>query len=244
LNGVLGIQALLGVLASFDLLDKFAMKPLVSDIKAFMALGEHVNIQLDRLAAGVPIHNHGTFAEKLSGSRIGSMSSSNGMTSQDTYEVNWDATRVYTATEVVRINPGPNLTEFAVALASVRSNQVATAAYEITPWSFLLNYFLDVGNWLNQFETQDMFTGSTTTRLDSGWSKKTTITIKGEHRFGAAIGTVDPVVGSLESSEYIRTPTLPLLNVNPLPDFRLPTRQQWETIAALAISRLSGLKLH
>jgi hypothetical protein len=137
-------------LASADLFHQFAVKPLQSDIRQLMELGTHLDVQAARLQSVKPLVAVSSVVD-----RGGSLFENDVDSVDHDWKTEYNYERLITAWCLYRIKPGkdwvpPSATQ--VAMDSLGVVSPVETAWELTPWSFLVDYFIDVGGFLQNLD--------------------------------------------------------------------------------------------
>lgn len=146
----LSLSQILGDIASADLFIQFAVKPLIRDIQSMMDLGRHLSTQRSRISGAKPVFVRATVNDE--GSEV------NTYGSPTSYVLNsWDSDRTYsrsiTATAKISYDSGnvPQIPAAMLAMDALGFDQPISTVWELIPFSFLIDYFVQVGDWLDGF---------------------------------------------------------------------------------------------
>lgn len=183
-NALDGIRAL----AAADLTYQFAIKPLISDLQGLMTMGQHINAQLDRLNSSKPVIVRGSAHDETSEEEI--TFDAGNQAKYNLTTTNCRAKRTCTAWAQIQYDFAntPRPSEKLLLLDALGVDQPITAIWELVPFSFLVDYFIEVGDFLSQFDgslvelpytliqdgysVKTEYTGTVTTVFDNGdWSR-------------------------------------------------------------------------
>lgn len=215
-------------LASSDLFYNFAVKPLIADIGEMMKFGKHLATQRDRLSRLEPLTARGTVKDE----GIAAPFSVDTTTHSHVLKRSWY--RSITATKVYRLDTSgiPQVPAAMLAGDALGFDEPLKVGWELTPFSFLVDYFIQVGDWLDQFKGELVTLPHTV--LQQGYSVKLIFLGEVETRFDTGIdrsnfgnqNSSGPITGILEKSWYNRNPA-DLDQLGPyLPTVRLPDLRQ------------------
>jgi len=230
----------LRTLVASDLFIEFAYKPLVSDLQQMMELSGHMLSQYDRLTRVRPV--------RVRGASVDRGTSTFSQSGDSEYILYRTHTRITTAWAQVHFDmsamPAPPSALVAAADALGFDKPISTA-WELTPWSFLIDYFVQVGDWLDQF--QGDFIELPYTILQQGTSVKTTTDVICKTSFWKNYASgkyvnVRPCtrIGTVSKTKYHRKPEVLALYGAPLtPKLKLPNERQFRNMVDIAFLRLT-----
>jgi hypothetical protein len=228
-----------------DLMYKFGVRPLLSDYRALMSLDSRIAAVIDRLNRETPVRVYGK----------ASASGSGGFTAvgypNDYYY--WGNSIAFTREVVV----WGMVTQRAVNIPSIKDGMLLAvtgdlvnatgfkqAAWELIPFSFVVDYFIDIGNYLAQYDGSIVEIEYSV--IQAGYSiKESAISTgwvdldAGAYRsYKRLVSPPEKVYGTLTKSRYTRIPDNSLVfgaGINPpalsLPDFR----QVWTIFELLSL---------
>jgi hypothetical protein len=227
---------ILQLLAGVDLYNQFVLQPFLGDCEALMNAGRHLAQEMSRIQSYSTVFRKretdysSTVVNNFAGSRNWHTSS---YSFQRTVTVN-----VEVAYDFSNIKQPSR----EIALLDVLGfDQPISTVWELIPWSFLIDYFIKVGDFLQQFEGQlvdiPFFV------VKSGWSCKTTtdcavktLVFAGSDLAGFRNGPAPEVMGHLSHTVYDRWPgPLDLLPTFVPPRITLPNLRQVGNIVDLVI---------
>jgi hypothetical protein len=157
-------------IASADLTYQFAIKPFINDLRAMLMTGKHLSSQLDRLRRTKPVVVRGSVNDS-------------GALSPAYYKQTYPyrhyeraeciADRSITAWALCQYDwsvfPEPN--EVLLLLDSLGFDQPLDTAWQLLPWSFLIDYFVGLSEFFNQFDGS--YYDLPYTIIEDGYSVKT-----------------------------------------------------------------------
>lgn len=217
-------------LNSLDLLRKFAVEPFVRDLVSLASLHTRLLELMKELSETK------TYSAKGQYSRTDTAS-------EDVNIVAYTGTVAYKATTQIYahvdyvIDFGPDGPDFyRVLIDTLGFDNPANVAWELKPLSFIYDYFINISSFLSQFEPEGAFSGYDITRVSQGVSEKVSITAshQGITRYGTAVS------GTVDYSYYHRRPEDFDITLA-IPEVRLPSASQMETIMQVIFARLSRL---
>jgi len=139
----------LATIASADLFNAFVVQPLISDISNMMQLGKHMAAQYDKLKSSDALVARSTVIDK------GSTPYYSTSTTHTLWrEYSW--TRTVTAYVKYRLLTAdiPRPPDIILLADALGFDEPLKVVWELIPYSFLVDYFLQVGNWLDNFKGQ------------------------------------------------------------------------------------------
>jgi hypothetical protein len=221
------LSDLFKTLASADLLFQFAIKPLVADIKNMMKAGQHLASQLERLNNQKPQFVRGSVVDEGSSAFFSS-------SSYHPYYRNTECRRLITAWAKVLYSI-PAMPSTPLVWADMYGfDNLHRAAWELTRWSFLVDYIVQVGDFLKQFEGN--FVEMPYTILQQGYSEKfESVQEVSTHYDGGAPYSTEYwnvestrriVKGTVKYSSYRRTPGPLPFGAIAYPVVKLPNLRQ------------------
>jgi hypothetical protein len=222
-------------LANADLFNQFAIKPLIADIKAMLAVGKHISSQYDRLLRVEPQYVRSSVSD-----RDVTLFTE---TSTDHHWSRWNRkNRVVTAWAKIQFNVSELPSYPAVLADALGFDNLHRTLWELTHWSFLWDYFIQVGDWLKQFQGQ--FIDLPLTILDQGYSRKFECISDVEVYFDASSTRAplknvsangDTVTGTCTYKRYKRTRQALPFGAIAVPTIQLPNLRQVRNITDLVI---------
>jgi hypothetical protein len=228
-------------LASADLFVQFAVKPLIKDIAMLMKLGEHMQRMRARLAAVTPLRAIASVVDEGSAT----FSYTNPAVYAHAYSQQRVHRRVVTAWALYQLNWGslPDPSSLKLGAEVLGVGKLASITWELIPWSFAVDYFIRVGEFLENFDGRIIDVPFTI--LAQGTSVKRTFhsVIRtdfdtGNNRNKFRNYSAPPTVeGSYEESTYTRTAEVLPIGVIPWPTLRLPSVRQTRNLLDLAFLR-------
>jgi hypothetical protein len=232
-------------IAQGNLFVNFAVKPFINDLQRMMEVHAHVLKQMDRLRSPKPTTVKNSYVEIANVDTTSNLASPpNNYHGYTTMSV---AKRTTTAWARVQYNWGssfkqPTLGVWADALGFNRPIEVL---WELTPWSFLVDYFLDVGSFLSQFNGN--FVEVPYTVLQDGWSVKTeracTCTLyvdNGQYALLWRNLKQSTIEGKLSTTTYVRTPGPLDYSSFGIPQLQTPNLRQVGNIGSIVTLFLLG----
>jgi hypothetical protein len=228
---------------SADLMNKFAIQPFLRDLRQLSTLGQHLSTQVDRLRNGKPVAVRSATTDSSSKLSF-EHNASNGYyyhecssSVEGQRKVN---VSVYVTFDRTEIQNSKHL----LALDALGFNRPIETIWELVPYSFVVDYFIGIGDFLSQFRGQ--FLDIPYTVQSQGYSIKKVITAEVEARFDTGIYTSNwnndapssSATGRAVRTIYSRKGGLPTWSVA-LPQIRLPSISQLGTIGELIYMRSS-----
>jgi len=228
-------------LATADITNQFVVKPFLADIEAMSDYQRHWNHQSKYIKEGVTLTAHGTATHKDSIADDPTYERSIG--TYDCYlEKGVDLERITTATVHYQLGPqfdGPS------RLKSLGFNMPFTVAYELMPWSFAIDYLLNIGDIISGIERQinNLFVPANI--IASGTSVKTTrrahVIMQPRCPYFTDQGQYTGDCGAERvTTTYNRTAGLGHLGLVPRLDIKLPSKRQILNLVDIGI--LKALK--
>jgi hypothetical protein len=224
-----------------DLAYKFAVKPFIATIRKMNQLEERVDRVLQRVTGEVAtLHGRSK--------RSGTLSYTNTSSPYQRYGNNRVYTKEVCCTVKVQYSSARTLAlrnRIRDALGGARMNYIPSAAYELTPMSFILDMFVDFGGFLRQWALEPIDDIGYTI-LDSCWSTKTVAYSEGwVDPFSSGVyidqKTIEScplVTGSLTKSTYYRRAepfSLSAISIPP-PTWNFPDMGRLLTIGEVIVS--------
>jgi len=231
------------VLAKTDLFVQFAAKPFIADIKNMMLLGDHLARQWDRLKSVEPLVSRSAVHDRDTSDLTTPASSP----SRHSQYLEREYSRVVTSYVKYRIDTDSVMSEpparWLLAADALGFDNPISTAWELTPWSFLMDYFVHVGNYLNQF--QGNLIDVPHEKIEQGWSVKRTFHSRvttdfdvGYYRnYFTNVSGGHKAIGTFEKTSYIRLVEELPFGALALPQFRLPNLRQVRLISDLLFLR-------
>jgi hypothetical protein len=224
-------------MATVDLFNQFVLKPTLSDIDALKRTGGHIQAQVKRLYGGIPVRVVGTVHDVAT--------SSDSFTTpvyQNTWGVDHQRDRWVTAYALVLYQPvSPLDAKLRAKLGTdaLGFDKPLSSVWELTPFSWLVDYFIKVGDWLDGLQ-QDLLQVPYTV-LEQGVSVKTVLRSEAWVRFDNPNHYASPklanqvlcplVKGSRKLTSYVRTPGPVPVDPALWPRLSLPSpRQAWNVL--------------
>lgn len=230
----------LRTIASADLFVQFALKPLISDIKGMLAFGEHMQVQWDRLNGMTPVRVRGTVVDR--GNTTLSQSG------DSPWQIEREHTRITTAWAMVKysMENAPQPPPLLASADALGFDKPISTIWELLPWSFAIDYFVQVGDWLDQF--QGDFIEVPYEIVQQGTSVKTTTDVIGSIEYwknyasGKYVSVSGPPrrEGRVKYTKYQRTPEVLSGYVPPLtPRVKLPNLRQVTNLLDIVFLKLT-----
>lgn len=218
-----------GVLANEWLEFTFGLKPLLRDVDDIVGAALDIDLEGITRVRGVGSNSSSQIIQRSGGTLIGA---------------NWEHEEVWIFDAFVKYVCGVRETdntdrtplERLRAKAGLDWSEVVPAAYELIPWSFLLDYFISVG---------DVLSTAFVSLRDVAWSSKTTVGSTHVHRQRDRLQGVTDTAAILyferqkpeyvgDRHEIVRSKTLPSGSIDAL-RFRIPpVGAKWLNMSALA----------
>jgi hypothetical protein len=227
-----------------DLFNQFALRPLISDLKALVDFSRHMHSQAKRMYSAKPVrvrasvHDRGTWEH-----------SQDHPSTANPYWITGERDRIVTTWAMVKYPPPaemPDINPLIAALDAAGFDKPVSVAWELTPWSWLIDYFVGVGDFLEQF--QGDFIEVPYTILSSGVSVKrvshnrcTTIYDSGSYvyKYSNREGS-SKVHGDLTKSTYTRRNKVLNFEGVVTPQVKLPNFRQVWNLFDIALLRTLG----
>jgi len=234
------------LIAGANLFNNFAVQPFLADIEAIMGMHQHILRQIDRLRSVKPVRVRAAHVSYLSPYELDATNPA--AYTRHTWKGNVTGVRTVRTWARVQYNWGalagpPSASSLLVDAMGV--DKPLSIAWELTPWSFLWDYFMDIGSFIGQFE-DDTFKVPFTILAD-GYSVKTekradvTCFIdKGNYNAPWQNHKSSTVNGSLMDIVYIRRKGPLSYGTLVWPELRLPNIKQVGNILSLIIANLRG----
>jgi hypothetical protein len=216
-----------------DLMDKFALQPLMADLAGLWDLSRHYCAEFERISQTAPVRVRNTYRY---------VGPSAQFTDSSTAKLfsNWE--RSATAWQLIKYDQLSKPPNRMLALFDMLGfDQPLEAAWNLLPWSFVADWFVDVQTFIRQFDGKGMVIPHTV--LSSGWSVKTVQRLNAQFGISSAFGSSVPTFtnwASCKRTTYRRNKGVPtdLGQIEPF-RVRLPTNGQWITLAELLVSRFA-----
>jgi hypothetical protein len=225
-------------MVTLDLMNQFAVKPLLADIASMFNLGRHLASQVARLQSAAPVPVLGTVHD--SGSESSTSLPVNSYTKYTVRE------RWITAWAKVKYDLSSFPSMPAILADATGFDEVHRSIWELTRWSFLVDYIIAVGDWLNQFHGS--FIQVPYTVLDEGYSIKfestQKITVEFDStgylpEFWSKSVSHRSVTGAVKYTKYQRIHSPLPFGAVAMPTIQVPTIRQVANFAEL-VYLLSG----
>jgi hypothetical protein len=223
-------------LAASDITYQFVVKPFLADIDAMCDYQRHWNHQSKYIKEGVTLTAHGTavYTDSITSDRTYERS----IGTYDCYlEKGVDLERITTAT--VHYQLGPNF-DGPSRLKSLGFNMPFTVAYELMPWSFAIDYLLNIGDLISGIERQinNLFVPANI--IASGTSVKTTrrahVIMQPRCPYFTDEGQYSGDCGAERvTTTYTRTADLGHIGLTPRLDLKLPSKRQILNLVDIAV---------
>jgi hypothetical protein len=240
-NPGVGLQEALTTLVTADLINQFAIKPFLGDLANLLKLGQHVHSQFERLERGVehPFPVRGTVHDD----------SIDNTALTPVYNKSFRALlrqRLVTAWARVLLHlPSGFPSPPAIMASALGFDDPHLVSWELTRWSFVVDYFVNVGDWLAQFKGD--LCDIPYTILDQGYSVKHEALVEVTTHFDSEglrtqfwneHGAFPIVKGRLAYTRYRRIKAeLPLEAFSPIPQIRLPNFRQFANLTEILYLR-------
>jgi len=193
-------------MASGDLFVQFAVKPLLSDLNAMKGISQHLATQMDRLRRSKSLRTR--YTVKDTGETFSSQTGTTDVHTRRTISY----TRHITAFALFDLDTStlPTIPPWLVAADAFGFDEPLETTLELIPFSFVLEYFIKVSDWLDNF--RGGFLQFPYTIVQDGYSIKKVTTVEAESQFEAG-PYVDKYAnyegkaiskGTLEYTYYIR----------------------------------------
>jgi len=231
------------VLAKTDLFVQFAAKPFIADIKNMMLLGDHLVRQWDRLKSSEPLVSRSSVTDIDTGGFTqpsGTVYTHKSVQTREYRRVvsSW----VKYVIDVDNFMSAPP-SEFLMAADALGFDHPLSTAWELTPWSFLMDYFVRVGDFLDQF--QGNLVEVPHTKIEEGWSVKRTFHSRVETEFDLGIyrsgytntSGSHTAIGEYENTQYDRVLESLPFGAIALPNIRTPNLRQVRLMSDLLFLR-------
>lgn len=150
-------------IAAADLFNQFAVKPLVRDITKMLELGKHLQFQLSRLQRLDAVAVKGSVSDDADEIVVSTLG-------EHKYTRYTSKTRTITAWREVKYDLSEIPSMPLVMADALGFDNIHRSIWELIPWSFLVDYFIQVGDWLKQFRGE--FISIPYTVLSEGYSVK------------------------------------------------------------------------
>jgi hypothetical protein len=166
-------------MASGDLFVQFAVKPLLSDLNAMKGISNHLATQMDRLRRSKSLRTR--YTVKDSGTTSQSQTGTADVHTKRT--VHYD--RLVTAWAMFDLDTSsmPEIPPWLLAADALGFDEPLQTTLELVPFSFVLEYFIKVSDWLDNF--RGGFLQFPYTIVQDGYSIKKITTVDGEAQFEA-----------------------------------------------------------
>jgi hypothetical protein len=161
-NGGGTVEEAIGVYATLDLLKEFAIKPFMADLRKLLDLNRHVVAQLERLRRSTPLTVRGSVTDKGSETHVS--------TPINKYTRYTLKARLVTAYALIRFKIDNMPSYPAIMMDALGFDEMHRSVWQLTRLSFIIDYFINVGDWLNQFHGQ--FITLPYEVIEQGWSSK------------------------------------------------------------------------
>jgi hypothetical protein len=222
--------------ATIDLGYQWAIKPFLNDLKKLTEVGKHVASQYSRLQRTLPQTIHASVFDR--GTEYSDLSNSYHKT-----DVNVFKTRLVTATSIFRYMVDELPTPPNILADAVGMDDLHVAAWELTRFSFAVDYFINIGDWLNQFHGNlidlpyEILDECASVKMEAEVDVSTAFDAYGIRVAHWNQGGTRTVKGKMIHTRYQRTTgDLPHGAVSIVPQVRLPSLRQ-----ALNLSELTYL---
>jgi len=235
-------DGLVGLLKA-DLTNQFVVKPMVADIQKMMTLGRHLAAQKERLTGGKPVVVRSSYKDRTE--------VKDDFLDPSVYTHGWVSNRVYERTitpwALIKYDSDalPDLPEVLLLADMLGFDQPLSTVWELIPFSFMVDYFIRVGDWLDQFDGQVYDVPYTI--LQQGYSVKTVFRSEVKTTFNSGIyrtkyQNLAPLTryGTMRRTRYRRVPgELPYGSFT-TPTISLPSLRQAGNIVDIALLRILG----
>jgi hypothetical protein len=134
----------LEAIAAADLFNQFAVKPLVSDLTKLAQLGKHLQSQLSRLQRLDAVAVKGSTVDDDDDVFVSTIG-------EHKYTRYTSKTRTVTAWRKVKYDLSAIPAMPLVMADALGFDNIHRGVWELIPWSFLVDYFVQIGDWLKQF---------------------------------------------------------------------------------------------
>jgi len=221
---------------SLDLMNKFAVQPLLRDIENLRQYGRHISSQVDRLRSSEPVAVHSAHTTRKSRT-YNYNSGANSWYHKGHMVVDSERLTTVSAYVVFDYAEIKNSNKL-LHLDALGFNRPLETVWELIPYSFVVDYFVGIGEFLSQFRGQ--FLSAPYEVIDEGYSQKSTIRAAQTRVFDTGwytsnwcnTGGNSSVTGIATRTTYTRRAGLPIWSVA-APQFRLPSVNQLGTIGEL-----------
>lgn len=238
------ISEIAKTIASANLFNNFAVQPFLADIEALMGAHQHILRQIDRLSSLKPVRVRASHVDYLNSDEFDGTNPA--AYTKHTWKSSTTGKRVVRTWALVQYNWAALVeppSRSSVMVDALNVNRPLTAAWELTPWSFLIDYFIDIGSFISQFEGKTVKVPYTI--LADGYSVKaekradvTCFLDKGMYNAQWQNHKTTTVTGSLHDIYYIRRKGPLPYGTLIYPELRLPNLKQAGNILSLLIANM------
>lgn len=231
-------------IANANLFYNFAVEPFLADIEAIIGAHKHILRQIDRLRSIKPVRVRASHVDYLNTDVFDGTNPA--AYTRHTWESRTTGKRVVRTWAMVQYHwtsllRAPTANQLLVDTFGL--DQPITAAWELTPWSFLIDYFVDVGSFLNQFQGDTVKVPFSI--LADGYSIKverhadvTCYLDKGMYNALWQNNQGTTITGSLDYSDYIRRRGPLSYGTLIYPELKLPNLKQVGNMLSLLIANM------
>jgi len=201
-------------MAISDLFNSFALQPFLADLENMRRSWGHAERQLKRLYGGQPVRVLGSVRDVVEAQHSFTTNAY-----QNTWGVYHSRARLITAYALVLYQPtGDQASRAQVGFDAFGFDQPVTTLWNLTPYSWLVDYLIKVGDWIEDLETDLIEIPYSI--LQSGYSVKKTLDSEAWVRFDNPNHYASPKLSTIESCPPVkgrRTETLYVRESGPLP---------------------------